>query len=333
MMYTLDKDLCGLKQESQAWYKYLKGILEQLGFEASEAEGTVFINREDGEPDVYLVSYVEDLLLVGQNERALSEYAQRIGGKVEVRVEERIYKFLGLNVERDWKNVRLNISNPMLTRSILHRFNMHKAKPDRTPLPEGINLEKEEVKSNVPYKEVVGVLLYLSNTVRPDIAFAANKLARYMEAHGDTHWAAAKHVLRYMNGTVDMGIVYSSGGGTTVTAFADADFAGERDDRKSTSGYKFCMAGGVFSWRAKKQTLLAQRTEEAEYVSLASEVREKMWLRPLSKEMGTYSAEDVIVWCDNQAAVATACEERLTDAAKHIAIKYHLVRDEVEKGI
>ena len=101
-----------------------------------------------------------------------------------------------------------------------------------------------------------------------------------------THWVAAKRVLQYLKGTSNLGIIFKGDEPERCKAYSDADWAGDKDDRKSTSGYLFQIASGPVSWRSKKQDTVALSTAEAEYVALSSATQECVWMRQLTSELG-----------------------------------------------
>ena len=130
-----------------------------------------------------------------------------------------------------------------------------------------------------------GELLYLSVATRPDIAFAVSNVAKYCAKPTKQHWIAVKRIMRYLKGTLNYGLCYTSSHNTQCVGFSDADFAGDTDDRKSTTGYMFKMSGTAISWRSKKQTCVALSTAEAEYIALASAGQETVWIRQLLSDM------------------------------------------------
>ncbi len=126
------------------------------------------------------------------------------------------------------------------------------------------------------YSECVGSLLYLSVCTRPDIAQAVGALARYMAAPIVAHWEATLRVVRYLVGTVDYGLTFG-GNSETLVGYCDADYAGDLDSRRSTTGYVFLMFGGAVSWSSRLQPMVAVLTVEAEYLSAGQAVKEVLW--------------------------------------------------------
>ena len=121
----------------------------------------------------------------------------------------------------------------------------------------GDNLLDQEL-----YQSAVGSLLYLSTKTRPDIAYAVGNVARFSSKPIQTHWIAVKRIMRYLNGTPDFWLLYLANG--NIAGFSDADWAGDHDDRRSTSGFVFMMSGAAISWNSKKQTCVALSTAETE---------------------------------------------------------------------
>lgn len=190
--------------------------------------------------------------------------------------------------------------------------------------------EDEEVLDQKSYQSLIGSLMYLALCTRPDIAFAVGMLARFNSKPNQSHWTAAKRVLRYLRGTANFGVVYS--GNANLVGYSDADWAGSLDDRKSTSGYIFQVSGGPVSWRSKKQETVALSTAEAEYVALSSASQECVWMRKLVSELGTPPEGPTVIMEDNQSCISMARNPQFHGRAKHIDIKHHFIREQVNSG-
>lgn len=144
--------------------------------------------------------------------------------------------------------------------------------PVQNPIVPGFKLTKDEdgVKvDNCRYKQIIGSLMYVTAT-RPDIMYVISFLSRFMDCPIELHYNTTKRVLRYLKGTTNFGILYRKGGKEQMIGYTDSDYAGDLDDRKSTSGYVFLMSSGVVSWLSKKQPIVTLSTTEAEFVAAAS---------------------------------------------------------------
>lgn len=174
--------------------------------------------------------------------------------------------------------------------------------------------------------------MYAMMCTRPDICYDVCLVSRYQYNPGRRHWSAVKRILRYLKGTTDYFLCYQ-GNDLTLMGYADADWDGDLDERKSTSGYAFLLNGGCISWRSKKQTCVSLSTIEAEFVACASAVQEGVWLRRFLYHLGVVSnpVGTVTVYCDNQSAIAYTKDPKYHGKTKHIDTKYNIIRDIVEK--
>ena len=123
-----------------------------------------------------------------------------------------------------------------------------------------------------------------------------------------------------------------SGGHDECIGFSDADWAGDINDRKSTSGYLFQLSGGAVTWKSKKQGCVALSTAEAEYIALSSAAQESVWLRQLTTELGSSPKTPTTIFEDNQSAIAMTKNPQFHGRAKHIDTKYHFIREQVNCG-
>jgi len=191
--------------------------------------------------------------------------------------------------------------------------------------------ENMNTSNSFPYRELVGCLMYVAVTTRPDIMFSVSRLARYSTIASEMHWKAAKDVLRYLKRTSKFGLVYGGPSEMTVVGYTDADWAGDRASRKSTSGYVFLVNKTVFSWKSSLQKVVAASSTEAEYISQALCTREALWVMKLKKD---FEMDDgaVVLYGDNTGAMTLAREHKTTARSKHIDVTYHFTRDYVNRG-
>ena len=155
-------------------------------------------------------------------------------------------------------------------------------------------------------------------------------VARYVEKPGKIHWTAIKHILRYLKGTVDNGLMYKYNNDNTniiLDTFCDADWAGDIKDRKSTSGYVIKLAGATIIWKCIKQECNALSSLEAEYIAAATAAREIIWLRRLLKELGYQQEVPMTLRIDNDGARELANNAMISAKTKHIDLRYHYIRE------
>ena len=146
------------------------------------------------------------------------------------------------------------------------------------------------------------------------------------------HWVAAKHVLRYVRGTITYGLRYTSSSGVMCVGYADSDWVGSTVDRKSTSSYCFNMGSTMISWSSRKQGSIAQSTTEAEYIVASDACKEAVWVRKLLSDLFGGKLESTIIYCVNQSCIKLSENSVFHDSPKHIEMKYHFIRDLVQRG-
>jgi len=176
--------------------------------------------------------------------------------------------------------------------------------------------------------------MYLATCTRPDISYAVRELARFMSNYGRRHYDAAKHLLRYLQGTRSRGIIYGDAINMTpiFRGFTDSDWA-MNEARKSISGYVLMCGGGTISWSSKQQSVVALSTCEAEYIACTHSARQIIWLRSLFSELGFPQNDATPLYCDNQGTVACSHDPHSHSRMKHMDIRIHFIRDCVNSGV
>ncbi|KAK2981146.1 hypothetical protein RJ640_028512 [Escallonia rubra] len=289
--------------------------------------------RMRSEKGILIVAlYVDDLLFTGNSEKMIKDFRKEMMKKYEMNDMGLLKHFLGMEIHQDDEGVFICQKN--YAEKVLKKFRMYGCNPKATPLIVGEKLKREDGGSKVDatfYKSMVGNLLYHTAT-RPKIMFAASLLSRFMQAPSHFHLGAAKRVLRYIQGTIDYGIMNGRSKEVKLIGFCDSDFGGCKDDMKSTSGYCFTLGSGVFSWLSKKQQSVAQSSAEDEYVSAAIVTSQAIWLRRIFHDFGQKQERKTELFCDNKLAIAMAQNPVFNSRTRHIALKYHFIREAIEDG-
>lgn len=328
----LHKSLYGLRQAPRAWHAKLKSELEVLGFRASEHDPGLFIQEKNGRC-MYLLVYVDDMLIISKDLRDIQAIKQALGSVFDIHDLEQAKFFLGMEITRGEGFVKL--SQKKAVGDLIKKFGMEDAKNKSTPFSPATRLSqagsKEVDKTRVPYMELVGSLMYLAACTRPDIAQAVGVLSRFMAHPTEQHWSTAKGVVRYLLGSQYLGIVFKRGAGS-LTGYCDADYAGDIDTRRSTTGYVFTIGGGAVSWSSKVQPTVALSTAEAEYMAASSAAREALWLRKLMIDLGRPCVGPVLINCDNQATLKLLVNPIVSSRSKHIDVLHHFVRERIARG-
>lgn len=160
---------------------------------------------------------------------------------------------------------------------------------------------------------------------RPDLAYAVGLVSRFMSRPGEIHWEAVKWLLRYMNCSAEVQLVFTREKEFKIQGYCDSDFAGDRDKSRSLSGYVFTIGGNVVSWRSSLQPVVALSTTEAKYISLTEAAKEAIWLKGLLKEFGITQGP-VQVWCDSQSAICLSKNAVFHERTKHMRVRYDFIR-------
>ena len=243
-----------------------------------------------------------------------------------------MHYFLGLEVWQ--KPGEIVLSQGKYDVEILKRFGMMDCKSMSTPMTTNLKLLGATTSETVDatlYRQMIGSLMYLMNA-RPDICFAMNTLSQYMVESRHVHLIAAKHVLRYLKGTLDYGLRYVADCEFRLVVYTGSDWAGSVTNRKSTSGCCFSLGETVIAWRSKKQMSVAFNTAEADYIATCSACSEVVWLRKLFSGLFDLELDVTCIYCDNQSCIKLSENPVLHDKSKHIDIKYQYIHDMVEKG-
>ncbi|KAJ8630112.1 hypothetical protein MRB53_023435 [Persea americana] len=236
-----------------------------------------------------------------------------------------MHYFLGIEVVQSTNGIF--ISQKKYVQDILDKFRMKDCNPVSTPTEFGLKLNKDHEGKKVDstrYKQIVGSLMYLTAT-RPDIMYYVSLISRYME--NPTHLLAAKRILRYLQGTRDFGLFYKKGEKLELFRFTNSDYAGDQDDRRSTSGYVFMLGTGAVSWSSKKQPIVTLSATEAKFIAATACACQAIWLGSILEELQFKQDEATIVFCDNNSAIKLANNPVLHGRSRLIDVKYYFLRD------
>jgi histone deacetylase 1/2 len=334
IFWKIRKSLYGLKQAPNLWSKALTAALNSLGFTSTTSDACCFVNKHK---TAYVLAFVDDLQITGSDPQEIERVVKGLKATFSIRdIPPKTY--LGLQIERQDNAMRLH--QAPYCKQILERFSNGQIwATTATPMTEKplqLNRGDFDPILTQKYQQAVGSLLFLATQTRPDIAFAVGKLGRYSSNPSQEHWTAVKRVFRYLQGTQNHGITfqYNKELEPPLVGYSDADFGGDTDTRRSTSGSIFMLAGGPISWNSKLQSTVTLSTTEAEYTALAEAVREATWIRQLLGELGieSPSINKVTLYEDNQPSIQLA-ENHVNHArSKHIDIRTHYVREQVSLG-
>ncbi|KAI0993413.1 hypothetical protein K3495_g14771, partial [Podosphaera aphanis] len=345
----LNKAIYGLKQSPREWFLEVKHFFREIEFGQSEADPNLFISSPMGENReriymlllIYILLFFDDMLVCGRRAlinnvklKIISRWSCKNLGPIET--------FVGFQVKRDRANHRFTIHQEMYVKKLIERLGMSRCNGVATPLIPGLVLKEYEDDEFLNddnaalYRLIVGSTIYLSNSTRPDIAYAVGQLARFM-AKPRISLNHAKHLLRYLQCTGKYGITYSVSNKNSCTShplfnafniYADATWATE-NERKSFQGYAVVYNGGAISWAAQRQKTTSLSSMEAEIIAANEGAKEAAWMEKLWLDLHQKRYVPTL-WCDNEAA-KEFCKDsgKFHNKAKHIETRYFFVRNDM----
>ncbi|KAI3771213.1 hypothetical protein L6452_02372 [Arctium lappa] len=329
-VYYLDKALYGLKQAPRAWYETLSTFLINNGFEKGTIDTTLFIKRYKNEMLLVQI-YVDDIIFGSTNQKYCDKFSELMKSEFEMSLMGELTFFLGLQVKQTSEGTF--ISQSKYVSEILQKYKLNDSTSMRTPLSTGVKLDSDPLGENVDiktYRGMIGSLLYLTAS-SPDIMFATCLCARYQANPKVSHLTAVKRIFRYLRGTQTLGLWYPKLSNFDLTAYTDADHVGCKLDRKSTSGCCQLLGNKVVSWSSKKQNCVSTSTAEAEYVAAASCCSQVLWMKTQLRDYGQ-QIDRIPILCDSKSAIAISANPVQHSKTKHIDVRYHFLKDHVEKG-
>lgn len=329
----LIKSLYGLKQASRVWYQRFDEFITRGGFRRCEADHCLYTKFEDGNIQ-YILIFVDDMIIISNDMDIITSTKRTFAKEFEMTDIDKVESYLGIHIQQNKEDETISLGQPQYMKTILSKFNMEKCKPASTPMEVGLHLQvtadSMSNQNNQPYRQLVGCLIHATQTTRPDLCASTFYLSRFQHCYTAEHFNHAKRVLRYIQATKDLKLVYRRDDNSdALVGYSDSDWAGDKNDRKSTSGYVFKVFGNTVSWGSRKQTTVSLSSTEAEYIALTEAVCEAKWLRSLLREMGIQCNEATTIFEDNQSCISVAEEPREHKRMKHIDVKYSFIRDAI----
>ncbi|WVZ81794.1 LOW QUALITY PROTEIN: hypothetical protein U9M48_029135 [Paspalum notatum var. saurae] len=282
-----------------------------------------------GDETVYLLLYVDDIVLTASNQHLLQRIITSLRQEFAMKDLGVLHHFLGVTVEP--RPFGLLLHQRQYTLYILERVGMADCNPCSTPVDTQAKLSEDAgtlVADPIAYRSLAGALQYLTFT-RPDITYAVQQVCLHMHDPREPYLTALKRLLRYLRGTIDHGMLLHRSSSTELVVYTNADWAGPR---RSTSGYAVFLGGNLVSWSSKRQPVVSRSSAEAEYRAVANGVAEASWLRQLLAELHSPLAKSTLVYCDNVSAVYLSTNPVQHQQTKHVEIDLHFVHDRVAIG-
>ncbi|KAJ8709420.1 hypothetical protein PYW07_009246 [Mythimna separata] len=325
----LKKSLYGLKQASRAWNEKVHKVLVNNGYTQLKTEKCVFYKD-----NIIIALYVDDFFIFSSNEHQKKMLYELLNSKFNIKLLGPVTQALGMKVDRNREHGTLKLSQSEYVKNLLTKFGMDDCRKVATPMEVNFNPPKAEViDPKLPYQELIGSLMYLAVSTRPDIAFVCSKLSQYNTCYNEVHWLAAKRVLRYLSGTTDYGLNFRRGS-KKIEILSDADWAGDINDRKSYSGFVSKFGFNLINWHSHKQQNVACSSTEAEYYALGTSVKEAKFLRNFMIELNSFNLPcDTITILNDNKSTLKMVESQKYSRTKHIDVQHHFIQECVDNKL
>ena len=369
-IFKLKKALYGLKEAPRLWHTHIDSFLKSIGFKQSTSDPNLYILSIPTSSYLFLLLYIDDLLITCRYRDQVNRIKKLLSDNYRMTDLGPARQFLSIQIDR-LPSGEICLSQERFVQTILQRFQMEDCNGVATPMESGIVLRRaqspdiQDPADQQLYQSLVGSLMYLMTATRPDLAYTVSTLSKFNSAPTDEHIFSAKHVLHYLKQTGKLGLTYSPSDSRSselpeLIGYSDSDHAGDRDDRRSTSGYVFTLQGAAILWKSNKQTMVTLSSTESEYVGSSEAAREGILLQCLLNDFLDYHSENEtsetqrtrqststterttndtfgqpqLLYMDNQSAmkIAMSSASQVNERTKHIDICYHFVRDAYQQG-
>ncbi|MBW0515776.1 hypothetical protein O181_055491, partial [Austropuccinia psidii MF-1] len=321
----LRKALYGTKQAARCWWLHLKDILQQISFQPnSEDMSTYVFNKGTAKAILYIG--VDNGEITASCEKLMADLMEALNAKSKIKWNDTICGLVGITIEKIKSGFKFY--QPDLIDKLTHLNESNVT--TKSPLPINCKLESNpSAEMDKPYLRRIGILLYIAQASRPDISQAVNYLARFSMSTTPAHWLALEHLISYVRGTRNMGILIANNNNSSeIKCYVDANSGGAGDC--STHGYLIMHGENPISWQSKRQTTVASSTAQAEYMSLSFAVRECIWVSNIFQPV----LGDLIpiMLSDNKTAVGISTASMSRKQTRHLIRGFNLINEYIACG-
>jgi len=349
-VWLIKKGLYGLKQAGCLYANDQKSKLIEMGFTPSDADECVFISADK---KVIVCVYVDDGLVCASTQQEIDSVITSLSQSYTIRNLGAPSKFLGLDISRSDPQGPITISQSTYARKLLAKFGMEDCNSVKSPCDSRashlhLRTETEAAADAALYRSMTSSIMHLAIWTRPDISWITNKLCQFNQDPSELHMSAAKHLLRYIKGTLDYSFTYSISDHnslyglftdyndfdyTPLHGYSDASGASDPDDRCSTSGYVYFYYNAPISWASRKQTYaVALSTMESEYLALTEAAKEAQFLRRLLASINLTQEQPTLILTDSESALKHIKNNVNHPRSKHIDTRHHYIRFAYNSG-
>jgi hypothetical protein len=344
-VWCLKRGLYGMKQSGRIWNKTMHKAMLDWGFKRLHADPCVYY-RANELGIVLSAVHVDDFLIVSSTSDASRAFKNELKSLWTISDLGEARFCIGIGISRDRPNRTVSISQTALIDRVVQQFGQADADPISTPmdpsvakclvrpLPSDPPLSDADARdlAHLPYRSLIGSLMYLAVGTRPDISFAVARLCQFLDCYRRAHWSAAIRVVRYLKGTRSLALTLGGDPEVDLVGFSDSSHADCPETARSTMGYCFSIGGAIFTWSSRRQKTVSNSSCEAEYIALSEASREALWLRQFLREIHFLKPNPTILLCDNNGAKSLSADPTHHSRSKHIDVRHHFVCERVEDG-
>lgn len=321
----LQKSLYGLKQAPRQWNKRFTNFLAEFNLKVSDHDGCVFYRLK---PLCILAIYVDDGVIFARDRKEIDMLISKLSEEFQIHTVES-NSYLGFQIERSSKN-EIVLHQESYIKKILKKFGIKSLKKLDAPISISNTVKDDSPLSpDIQYRAAIGSLMYAAITTRVDIAYAVGKAARRVSEPRNQDWREVLRIFEYLCGHQDLGLAYNDPKQDLI-CYCDADFAGDNDTHKSTTGLVVLFAGAPIHWRSSRQSLVTLSSTEAEVVSLCTATKDVAWIRKIALELNMIDNEPTPILCDNQSATKIVSKERSVMRTRHLNAQNAYVYQEIQ---
>jgi hypothetical protein len=338
-VWELCKGLYGMKQAGRIWNKTLNQAMLDWGFKRLPCEWCIYYRKTDI-GIVIVAVHVDNFLSVASSRAANEQFKDQLKSCFDIS-EGKVDLCLGIRIERDCESRTVSLSQQSLIDQTISKFGQSDAYSAPTSMVEGATAvlkrpdpseqlsdqDKSDL-AQLPYRSLIGSLMYIAIGTRLDISFAVSKLSQFLDCYRRVHWQAALQVVQYLKGTRSLRLLLG-GPSFNLVGFSNSSWA-EEETRRSHMGYCYTVGSGVVSWSSRRQATVAGSSTEAEYIAVSEASREGVWLRSLLRELDLLPPTPTTIFCDNNGAIALSFDQAFHARVKHVDVRYHFIREQVD---
>ena len=337
-VWILDRGLYGLKQSGRVWYDDIDAHLKLIGFSRTKSDSCIYVRPADADHQLIILAlYVDDIVTATYDDKSRLMVESHLRAKYSMKDLGVLNWHLGIAI--DITDTCITMHQRQYTLDLLERFGMGNSHAVATPADRAAQLALVEYETghqnkewHQRYRELVGSVMYLATNTRPDIAQAVSYLSCNSSKPTLSHWHQGMRLLKYLGGTIDLGISYTIGSPLELHGFVDSDHGGCVVTKRSTTGMIAFLAGGPVIWTSQKQSAVSLSTAEAEYIACSYATQETLYLKNLLTEMTIWNQEAILLREDNGACIKIANNPTVGKRSKHIDLRYHFVKERISDG-